>query len=67
MHDGSIDTLPEVLRVHAPAGTGPDSLRRFTLNSREVDDLVAFLRTLTDAQGERRTLPVANTTCFTGG
>jgi cytochrome c peroxidase len=67
MHDGSIETLREVVRVHAPAGTGPDSLRRLTLSSREIDDLVAFLQTLTDTQGERRMLPATSSACFTGG
>lgn len=67
MHDGSRDTLREVLRAHAPAGTRREALRRLTLSSREIDDLVAFLQTLTDEQGERRALPAASSACFTGG
>jgi cytochrome c peroxidase len=67
MHDGSIESLREIVRAHAPAGPGPDSLRRLALGSTDVDNLVAFLQTLTDAQGERRTLPTASGACFSGG
>jgi cytochrome c peroxidase len=38
MHDGRIATLGELMRVHGPAG----------LSAREQDDLVGFLRSLTD-------------------
>jgi cytochrome c peroxidase len=67
MHDGSIESLREIVRAHAPAGPGPDSLRRLALGSTDVDNLVAFLQTLTDAQGERRTLSTASGACFSGG
>ena len=38
MHDGRLATLDDVMRAHAPVG----------LSARERDDLVAFLRSLTD-------------------
>jgi cytochrome c peroxidase len=70
MHDGSVETLSEVIRQHAPAArvgkSGPP--RSPLLTDREIDDVVAFLHTLTDAQAERRPLPaVAATNCATGG
>jgi len=60
MHDGSIATLREVLRDHyaikgRAAGTpqGPNPLRSefiegFSLSKEELDDVVAFLESLTD-------------------
>jgi cytochrome c peroxidase len=60
MHDGSIATLPDVIRKHyalrGRAGStpnGPSPLRDqfivgFTLSDSEVDDVVAFLNSLTD-------------------
>jgi cytochrome c peroxidase len=60
MHDGSIATLPEAIRTHyAPMGragstpNGPSPLRDqyivgFTLSDSEVEDVVAFLNSLTD-------------------
>ncbi|MEN9773204.1 MAG: Cytochrome peroxidase precursor [Pseudomonadota bacterium] len=84
MHDGSIPDLRSVIREHyAPAGksarlTGQASARRseliigFDLNDQETDDLVEFLKALTDPDfltasrhadpwevpGERRAQPV---------
>ena len=60
MHDGSLPTLEAVIREHYAAkgrscftGKGPNPLRSefiegFTINDREVKDLVAFLQSLTD-------------------
>ncbi len=62
MHDGSIATLSDVIRKHyAPMGlagstpNGPSPLRDqfivgFTLSDSEVDDVVAFLNSLTDEE-----------------
>jgi cytochrome c peroxidase len=63
MHNGSLATLRDVVlhyseldgeRLHAD---GERILRRLSLTGEEVDDLLAFLQTLTDATGERRLLP----------
>lgn len=65
MHDGSIETLHDVVRQHgsvARAGQS-SSIRYPAFSDREVDDLVAFLRTLTDAQAARRAVPVAVASC----
>ncbi len=60
MHDGSIATLPDVLRNHyaragraAMAGKGANPLRSeliagFEITDAEIADVVAFLRSLTD-------------------
>ncbi len=66
MHDGSMDTLDEVLAFYAAGGrnirSGPhagdgratpykdDFINRIDLNQQEQADLVAFLKTLTDAE-----------------
>ncbi|HTT10941.1 MAG TPA: cytochrome c peroxidase [Burkholderiaceae bacterium] len=63
MHDGTFPTLRDVVvhyseldedRLHAD---GERILRRLDLSFSEIDDLVAFLETLTDADGERRRVP----------
>jgi len=60
MHDGRFPTLIDVLhhyseldedRLHAD---GERILRRLNLSANEINDLLAFLETLTDADGERR-------------
>ena len=52
MHDGSVDTLEDVVRHYANGGRYPrpksDRVRGFAITPREVEDLVAFLKTLTD-------------------
>jgi cytochrome c peroxidase len=52
MHDGSIATLKDVVSHYAAAGrsTRPKSnkVRGFAISPSEIDDLVAFLHTLTD-------------------
>ena len=60
MHDGSLPTLQAVIRQHyavkghsSVAGKGPNPLRSefiegFKLSDREVQDLIAFLNSLTD-------------------
>lgn len=60
MHDGSVATLREVLRMHyaragraALQGRGPNPLRSefiagFEITEDEIDDVVAFLEALTD-------------------
>lgn len=66
MHDGSVGTLEEVLEIYAAGGrqitTGPDAgdgrrnpwksdlIVRIDLDARDRADIVAFLKTLTDAQ-----------------
>jgi cytochrome c peroxidase len=63
MHDGRFPTLRDAVlhysqlnedRLHAD---GERILRRLNLAPGEVDDVVAFLETLTDADGERRKVP----------
>lgn len=51
MHNGRLESLTEVISQHAKA-TRPQPVR--TLNRTEIAALVAFLSTLTDADGERR-------------
>lgn len=60
MHDGSIATLPEVIRDHyakggmaAHSGQGASPLRNplvagFSISAAELDELIAFLESLTD-------------------
>ena len=54
MHDGSVATLEEVIRIYEAGGRGEPSplrsreLRSFTLSDAERADLVEFLRALTD-------------------
>jgi cytochrome c peroxidase len=62
MHDGSIATLHDVIRHHyavagraAKQGAGPSPLRSafiegFAVSDAEVNDLVAFLESLTDTE-----------------
>jgi cytochrome c peroxidase len=62
MHDGSIRTLEDVLRLHyakagraSLSGKGPSPLRSelvmgFDISNAEVKDLVEFLHTLTDTE-----------------
>ena len=64
MHDGSVDTLDEAVTHHAraagalePADEPGQVPRAEALSTREVADLVAFLETLTDAQGAARRFP----------
>jgi len=63
MHDGRFDALHDVLQHYSEldpeaSGAGRDSgLRPLRLTAAEADDLIAFLNTLTDVEGERRTVP----------
>lgn len=63
MHDGRFPTLRDVLRHYSELdedrlhADGERILRRLNLNPSEINDLLAFLQTLTDADGERRRLP----------
>ena len=50
MHDGGIDTLAAAVRHQGPGTDAP-------LTEAEVGELVAFLETLTDAQGAARQFP----------
>ncbi|MEO8137972.1 MAG: cytochrome c peroxidase [Betaproteobacteria bacterium] len=54
MHDGHLDHLRDAIRhlPHPPAGAM--TAQPEALTAREVDDLAAFLATLTDQYGERR-------------
>ena len=62
LHNGSAASLYDVVRRYAKApGTRPyiddeRKVRRVDLSDRDVDDLAAFLDTLTDADGARRPL-----------
>jgi cytochrome c peroxidase len=63
MHNGQFETLAAVLRHYSELdperlhARGENILRPLHLSDGEVGELIAFLQTLTDAQGERRTLP----------
>jgi cytochrome c peroxidase len=63
MHDGSRATLRDVLRHYSELdedrlhADGEKILRRLDLTTAETDDLLAFLDSLTDADGARRPLP----------
>ena len=52
MHDGSIATLKDVVMHYAAGGRSnrpkSDKIRGFAISPSEIDDLVAFLQTLTD-------------------
>jgi cytochrome c peroxidase len=60
MHDGRFPTLRDVLRHYSELdedrlhADGERILRRLNLGPSEINDLLAFLATLTDADGERR-------------
>jgi cytochrome c peroxidase len=65
MHDGRMATLRDVLRHYSELdedrlhADGERILRRLDLTPGEIDDLLAFLETLTDADGERRPMAPA--------
>jgi cytochrome c peroxidase len=70
MHDGRLHTLRDVLRHYSQLNEerlhadGERILRRLDLDDGEIDDLLAFLDTLTDEHGARRPLPpAAKTPC----
>lgn len=70
LHNGTAASLYDVLRRYAKSASARayvDSerkVRRVDLSSRDIDDLVAFLDTLTDADGVRRPLaPLVPTPC----
>ncbi len=52
MHDGSVATLKDVVAHYAAGGRSrrpkSDKVRGFAISPAEIDDVVAFLRTLTD-------------------
>jgi cytochrome c peroxidase len=54
MHDGSIPTLQNVVEHYARGGSpGPfksDVIRGFQISQSEIDDLIAFLQSLTDEE-----------------
>jgi cytochrome c peroxidase len=69
MHNGSIETLRDVLkhyseldeeRLHAD---GEKLLRALKMTDAEIDDLLAFLHTLTDRYGADRPRPTAVPAC----
>jgi cytochrome c peroxidase len=70
LHNGTAASLYDVVRRYAKArGQRPyvddeRRIRRVELSPRDVDDLVAFLATLTDADGARRALtPLVPSVC----
>lgn len=69
MHNGSLDTLRDVLthyseideeRLHAD---GEKLLRALKMSAAEIDELLAFLHTLTDRHGADRPRPAAPADC----
>jgi len=54
MHDGSISTLGDVIAHYAAGGLGgrfqSDRIRGFTISQSEIQDIVAFLESLTDEE-----------------
>ncbi len=54
LHDGRIDRLQDALQHQARPPSGPAMASFEPLSSQEVEELVAFLATLTDQYGERR-------------
>jgi cytochrome c peroxidase len=52
-HDGGVDALQDAVQ-HAARGVGDAEEGTPLLQRSEVDDLVAFLLTLTDPHGSRR-------------
>jgi cytochrome c peroxidase len=70
LHNGNAASLYDVVRRYAKAPgqrayiDDERSVRRMDLSPRDIDDLVAFLETLTDADGARRPLvPLMHTVC----
>ena len=70
LHNGTAASLYDVVRRYAKSPgqriyiDDERRARRVDLSTRDVDDLVAFLETLTDADGERRPLaPLMSTAC----
>ncbi len=63
LHNGSAASLYDVVRRYAKSGAkvpyvdSERTVRRADLSPRDIDDLVAFLETLTDSEGARRPLP----------
>ena len=63
MHNGSLDTLRDVLRHYSELdeerlhADGENLLRALKLSNTEVEDLLAFLETLTDQHGADRPRP----------
>ena len=69
MHNGSLDSLRDVLkhyseldeeRLHAD---GENLLRALKMNEAEIDDLLAFLNSLTDRHGADRPRPTTGPAC----
>lgn len=58
MHNGRVESLADAIRQHAVGHT----LGALSSDG-DVADLVAFLQTLTDADGERRHVPPSQTAC----
>ena len=64
MHDGRYATLREVVRHYSELDMerihthGEQLLRPLKLSSLEIDDLVAFLESLSDAKAARMPLPL---------
>jgi cytochrome c peroxidase len=54
MHDGHVDGLPEALQHQWQAPAGQAARPAEPLSTRQLDDLTAFLSTLTDQHGARR-------------
>ena len=70
LHNGEVASLHDVVRRYTTLDEvllqvdGERSLRRVDLSDGDIDDLVAFLTTLTDADGARRPLaPLVPTAC----
>jgi len=67
MHNGSLATLRDVVRHYSELNEerlhadGERILRPLKLTPSEIDDVVAFLESLTDRDGARRALPPLDT------
>lgn len=68
MHNGSLETLRDVLAHYARVepqrlrGDARRHLQRLELSAAQIDDLIAFLRSLSDDRGEDRALPAPRRT-----
>lgn len=72
MHNGSLDSLRDVLRHYSELdedrlhADGENLLRALKLTYTEIDDLLAFLDTLTDQHGADRPRPTPAQECVRG-
>ena len=64
MHDGRFERLADALQHPLPVDAGHNAPKREPLSATQVQDLEAFLRTLSDSYGPNRPWPsVAQSAC----